>query len=197
MSKDAELLNENEPVNGQETNGGNSETPAATESASAEGLSAEELAALRAEAAKATENWNQYLRAVADLDNFRKRAARERQDAGRYASEALLTKLLPVLDSLDRALSAAEGADDGAQNALREGVQMVRNQFLTAMTEAGLEEVDAAGQVFDPTLHEAVSTAEVEGVEEGQVVEQLRKGYRLHDRLLRPASVIVARAPAD
>ncbi|MCP5516881.1 MAG: nucleotide exchange factor GrpE [Verrucomicrobiales bacterium] len=196
MSKDAELLNEDEMANAATSGGGPIGTAPAPEPTVADGVTPEELASLKADAAKAAENWNQYLRAVADLDNYRKRAARERQDAVRYANESLLGRLLPVLDSLDRALTAAEGTESGANNALREGVQMVRTQFLGALTEAGLEEIDAAGQTFDPTLHEAVSTVEAPGIEEGQVVEQLRKGYRLQDRLLRAASVIVARAPS-
>lgn len=152
----------------------------------------EEVAALREQAARADENRDLYVRAMADLDNFRKRAARERQDAVKYANESLLNKILPVLDSLELALAAT----DSAHAAVRDGVKMIFDQLRGALTEAGLEEIDAAGQAFDPALHEAVSMLETAEVQDGHVVHQLRKGYRLNDRLLRAATVIVARAPS-
>jgi molecular chaperone GrpE len=152
----------------------------------------EELAALRDQAARANENRDLYVRAVADLENFRKRAARERQDAVRYANESLLGKILPVLDSFELALAAT----DSAHEAMRDGVKMIFDQLRGALSEAGLEEVDATGQAFDPALHEAVSMLETADVPDGHVVQQLRKGYRLNDRLLRPATVVVARAPS-
>ncbi len=152
------------------------------------------LAALEA---KAKENWGLYIRATADLENYRKRAARERQEASRYANESLLTKLIPVLDSFEMALAASEGAAASSEDAVRKGIEMIRGQFLTALAGAGLEEVDATDQAFDPNLHEAVSTMESADVEEGHVLQQLRKGYRLNDRLLRPATVVVAKAPVD
>ncbi len=155
---------------------------------------AEELADLRANAAKAAENWDRYVRAVADLENFRKRAAREKQDALRYANEALMTRLIPVLDNFEMALAAA-GAVNASAESLKAGVVMISNQLKAALTEAGLEEVDANGQVFDPTWHEAVSEVESANVPEGQVVQQIRKGYKFRDRLLRAAAVVVARAP--
>ena len=171
--------------------------PAATpEAAAAPPLSPQELENLKAAAAKAGEHWDRLLRTSADFDNFRKRAAREKQDAIKFANESLLAKLLPVLDSFDAALAAANGAPDHAAESLRAGLNLVQQQFKAALTEVGVEEVDASGQRFDPHLHEAVAQQECAETPEGQVLQQLRKGYKLRDRLLRPATVIVARKPA-
>jgi molecular chaperone GrpE len=137
------------------------------------------------------------LRTTADFDNFKKRAAREKQEAIRFANEALLEKLVPVLDNFDMALAAAQSAAGDTAQPLQTGVTMIYQQLKKVLTESGLEEVDAAGQAFDPNWHEAVSQQESAEVPEGQVVHQLRKGYKLRERLLRPATVIVARKPAE
>lgn len=156
----------------------------------------EQLEELKSRAAKADENWERLLRTTADFDNFKKRAAREKQDAIRYANEALLEKLVPVLDNFDAALSAAQTTSGGAgQSSMQAGVAMIFQQLKKVLTESGLEEVDAASQKFDPNLHEAVSQQESAETPEGQVVQQLRKGYKLRDRLLRPATVVVAKKP--
>ena len=157
--------------------------------------SPEEFATLKSQAAKAKEHWDSLLRTTADFDNFKKRAARERQEAIKYANESLLQKLIPILDNFDMALNAAANAKEGAAQSLQTGVNMILTQFRNALTEAGLEEIDAAGKTFDPNFHEAVSQQETADVPEGQVVQQLRKGYKLRDRLLRPATVIVAKKP--
>lgn len=159
-------------------------------------LSPEELTALKDQAAKGKEHWDSLLRTAADFDNFKKRAARERQEAIKYANEGLLQKLIPILDNFDMALNAAASAKEGAAQSLQAGVNMILTQFRNALTEAGLEEIDAAGKTFDPNFHEAVSQQETTDAPEGQVVQQLRKGYKLRDRLLRPATVIVAKKPA-
>lgn len=156
----------------------------------------EELAALKTQAAKAKEHWDLLLRTTADFDNFKKRAARERQDAVKYGNESLLQKLIPILDNFDMAITAAANARDGAAQSLQTGVNMILTQFRGALTEAGLEEIDAAGKPFDPNFHEAVSQQETTELPEGHVVQQLRKGYKLRDRLLRPATVIVAKRPS-
>lgn len=160
-----------------------------------EPLTAEQIADLQARAAKADESWDRYVRAVAELDNYRKRAARERSEAIQYANESLLAKLLPVLDNFEMALNAAAEPAASAES-IKTGVTMISGQLRQALGEAGLEELDAAGQVFDPNLHEAVAQLESADVPEGRVLHQLRKGYRLRGRLLRPASVVVAKAPA-
>ncbi|MCC7374814.1 MAG: nucleotide exchange factor GrpE [Verrucomicrobiales bacterium] len=162
-------------------------------------VSAEELAALKEKAAQADAFKDRYLRSVADLENFRKRAARERQEAVQYANQSLMEKLVPALDNLDMALSAvsAASASGTSSDSLKTGVEMVLAQVKGALREAGLEEIDALGQTFDPSWHEAVSQQETADVPEGQVVQQLRKGYRLQQRLVRPATVVVARAPQN
>lgn len=161
-------------------------------------LTREQLEELKDRAAKADENWERLLRTTADFDNFKKRAAREKQDAIRYANEGLLEKLVPVLDNFDAALAAAQtgSTDSSAAQSLQTGVAMIFQQLKKVLTDAGLEEVNATGQKFDPNLHEAVSQQESKEVPEGQVLQQLRKGYKLRDRLLRPATVVVAKKPA-
>ena len=159
-------------------------------------IAPEQLAELKDRAAKADEHWDRLLRTTADFDNFKKRAAREKQDAIKFANESLLQKLIPVLDNFDMALAAAQSSGKGdAVQSLQTGVNMIYQQLKSALTEAGLEEVDAANKPFDPNVHEAVSQKETTEVPEGQVVQQLRKGYRFRDRLLRPASVVVAKHP--
>jgi molecular chaperone GrpE len=160
-------------------------------------IAPEQLVELKERAAKADEHWDRLLRTTADFDNFKKRAAREKQDAIKFANESLLQKLIPVLDNFDMALAAAQTSAKGdAVQSLQTGVNMIYQQLKNALTEAGLEELDAADKLFDPNLHEAVSQRETAEVPEGQVVQQLRKGYKFRDRLLRPASVVVAKHPA-
>ena len=159
-------------------------------------LTGEQFEELKQRAAKADENWERLLRTTADFDNYKKRAAREKQDAIKFANESLLQKLLPILDNFDMALAAAQNAPGDAAQSLQTGVNMIAQQLKASLAEAGLEEIDATGLAFDPNLHEAVSQRETSEVPEGQVVQQLRKGYKLRDRLLRPASVIVSKQPA-
>jgi molecular chaperone GrpE len=159
-------------------------------------LTAGQLEELKQRAAKADENWERLLRTTADFDNYKKRAARERQEAVKFANESLLQKLVPVLDSFDMALAAAQNNSPESVQSLQTGINMVHQQLKNVLAEAGLEEVDAAGKAFDPNFHEAVSQQESTSVSDGQVLQQLRKGYKLRDRLLRPAGVVVAKAPA-
>ncbi len=155
----------------------------------------EQLEELKTRAAKADENWERLLRTTADFDNFKKRAARERQEAIKFANESLMQKLIPVLDNFEMALAAAQSSSADGLQSLAEGVTMIHSQLRQALADAGLEELIATDQGFDPNLHEAVSQQESGEVAEGQVLQQLRKGYKLRDRLLRPATVIVAKAP--
>jgi molecular chaperone GrpE len=158
-------------------------------------ITPEQLDELKQRAAKAEENWDRLLRTTADFDNFKKRATREKQDAIKYANESLLEKLIPSLDAFDMALAATMNGRSGSIQSLQAGINMVYQQLKGALVEAGLEEVDATGKPFDPNLHEAVSQRETLDAPEGQVVEQMRKGYKLRERLLRPASVVVAKRP--
>ena len=159
-------------------------------------LSPEQIEDLKSRAAKADENWDRLLRTTADFDNFKKRAAREKIEAGQYANASLLQKLLPVLDNFEMALTAAQAAQGDKLASLSTGVTMIQQQLKNALTETGLEEIEAAGLPFDPHLHEAVSQLETIEVPEGHVAQQLRKGYKLRERLLRPATVIIAKHPA-
>jgi len=152
---------------------------------------------MKVRAEKADEHWDRLVRATADFDNFKKRAAREKQDAIRYANEGLLEKLVPVLDNFDAALSAAQNSSAESAQSLQTGVAMIFQQLKKVLTDSGLEEGDATGQAFDPNLHEAVSQQESKDVPEGNVLQQLRKGYKLRERLLRPATVVVAKKPGS
>ena len=172
-----------------------------TETAAEQPLTEESIQELQAQAAKADEYRNQLLRTAADLDNYKKRAAREKQEAIKFANESLLGKLIPVLDNFDMALAAVSNAQDGTAQAastdsLQQGVSMIQQQLRQVLAEAGLEEINAAGKPFDPNYHEAVSQQESADVPEGHVLQQLRKGFKLRERLLRPATVVVAKAPS-
>lgn len=160
-------------------------------------VTAEQLEELKVRAAKADEHWDRLLRTAADFDNFKKRAAREKQETIKHANDALIEKLLPVLDHFDMAIAAVQNGPADTAQSLQTGIAMIYQQFKNTLAEAGLEEVDAIGQKFDPNWHEAVSVQQTTEAPEGQVIQQLRKGYKLHDRLLRPAAVIVAKKPAQ
>ncbi|HEX3989059.1 MAG TPA: nucleotide exchange factor GrpE [Verrucomicrobiae bacterium] len=156
----------------------------------------EQIEQLKERAAKADEYWDRLLRQTADFDNYKKRAARERQDSISYANESLLTKLLPVLDAFEMALAAAANAGEpAAAHSLQAGIVMISNQLKSVLAESGLEEINAGGKPFDPNLHEAVSEEATNEVPDGHVVRQIRKGYRFRNRLIRPAGVVVAKKP--
>ena len=159
-------------------------------------LTPEQVEDLKIRAAKAEETWERLVRTTADFENFKKRAARERQDAARFANESLIQKLIPVLDNFEMALGAAQSGAEGGTQSLQAGIGMIQQQLKGVLADAGVEEVDASGKPFDPNLHEAVSQQESEDVAEGHVLQQLRKGYKIRERLLRPATVVVAKKPA-
>jgi molecular chaperone GrpE len=157
-----------------------------------------QLEEIKTRAAKADEYWDRLLRTAADLENFKKRAARERIEAALYANVALLLKLLPVLDHFEMAQATTPNAEvpQSGIASLQAGIAMIQQQLKGVLAETGLEEIDAGGKPFDPMLHEAVSQLETDDAPEGQVVQQIRKGYKLRDRLLRPAAVVVAKKPS-
>ena len=132
------------------------------------------------------------LRLIAEYDNFRKRAQRDKDEARQFANQNLIEKQIPILDNFEMALAAAQAADP----AIRDGVQMIYDQFLSVLKEAGVEPIDAVGEKFDPNFHEAISQQETVEAEEGTVLQQVQRGYQLNDRLVRPARVVVAKAPA-
>jgi len=135
------------------------------------------------------------LRSAAELDNFRKRTAKERQDAVKYANGSLLESLLPVIDNFEFGLQAARA--EGENSPVLMGMSMVQKQLVDFLRENGVEEIPAVGQKFDPNQHDAVSQQPTTDAPEGTILTQIRRGYRLRDRLLRPASVIVASVPAS
>jgi molecular chaperone GrpE len=169
------------------------DTSSAAASADAGSISEQELEDLRAKAGKADENWDKFLRATAEFENYRKRVAREKEELARFTSERVLSALLPVLDNLERAINAAQ--QHGAENSpLLEGITQVHNQFRRSLVDLGIREIVAnVGEPFDPNLHEAVGRVESAEHPEGHVVEQLQPGYKLADRLLRPARVVVSK----
>jgi molecular chaperone GrpE len=131
------------------------------------------------------------LRSVADLDNYRKRMAREKDEAIRFANASFLERLIPILDNFELGLQAAKAS--GGQSAVVDGMSMVSRQLQDFLTSCGIETVDATGQPFNPNIHEAIAQEEDPEIEEGHVIRQLRKGYRLKDRLIRPANVVVSK----
>jgi molecular chaperone GrpE len=149
---------------------------------------------LEAKEAEAKNNYDRLLRQAAELENYKKRTARERDDAIRFANENLIKDLLPAVDNLERALAhTAPGGDEG--NPLAEGVSMVLRGLIDALAKHGVTPISAEGQSFDPSKHEAMNQIETADHEPNSVVAELHKGYMLRDRLLRPALVSVAKAP--
>lgn len=148
----------------------------------------DDLALARKEAAEAT------LRAQADLQNTRKRLERDAENSRRFVLEKFAGELLAVLDSLERGL-AAISADDEAQKPAREGMALTLKLFADALRRFGVEEIDPRGQLFNPQLHEAMAQVPSPDLAPNTVVEVLQKGFQLAGRLLRPAMVVVARAP--
>lgn len=144
--------------------------------------------------ARAEENWNKYLRAAAELENVRKRAARDVESARKFALERFATELLAVRDSFEMGLAAAGQAD---AESLLEGSRATLKQLASTMERFGVSEIDPQGEPFDPAVHEAMTTQPSTEVEPGTVVTVFQKGYLLNGRLLRPARVVVAAAPED
>lgn len=150
--------------------------------------------ALAASQAEAQKNWDLYLRARADLENFRKRAQREKEDLSRFANENLLREILPVADNLERALEHARQSE-GGNGGLLQGVEMTLGQFQRVLEKFGVTPLRSVGEPFDPARHEALGQVESAEHPPNTVVQELQRGYLLNDRLLRPAMVMVAKAP--
>ncbi|HTU03639.1 MAG TPA: nucleotide exchange factor GrpE [Candidatus Sulfotelmatobacter sp.] len=181
-------------TDGNQANGA-SETPAET-TVSGEGeAAAPDLAeALKAKSQELERLQERLLRLQAEFDNTKKRVAREKAEFLKFANEDLLLRLLPVLDNLERALASAP--PDRASASLREGVEMTARLFRSTLEKVGVRPVEALGQPFDPTLHQAVAQVESPAGEENLVIEEIQKGYLLEGRVLRPAMVKVSRAIA-
>jgi len=145
---------------------------------------------------QADENYNNYLRAVADLDTYKRRVIREKDDLRQYAVSGLLESILPIYDNMALGLSSAEQVSD--PKVVEEGIRMVLAQFKAVLGENGVEEIEPGqGDAFDHNLHEAVQTQPSEEVEAGAVLQLIRKGFSLNGRLIRPATVIVSGDASD
>jgi molecular chaperone GrpE len=148
---------------------------------------------LKAKEGEAKENYDRFMRQVAELENFKKRTSREKEEAIRFANESLIKDLLPVIDNLERAISHAKGGGNGKP--LVDGVEMVLKGLLDILGKHGVVPISAVGQPFDPERHEAMAQIESDNQPPNVVVEEHHKGYLFRDRLLRPALVSVAKAP--
>jgi molecular chaperone GrpE len=136
------------------------------------------------------ENYDKFLRLNAEFDNFKKRTQREKTDSFKYASEKVIRDMIPVIDDLERALYATKNNDKVED--LSKGVEMIMNKIKNILGSVGAQQFNSLDQVFDPNKHEAVSKIVTTEHEHNTIIEELRKGYTFHDRLLRPAMVIVA-----
>jgi molecular chaperone GrpE len=155
--------------------------------------SIEQLMAEKEQEAK--DNYDKWLRSVAEFENFKKRHEREKAEFMKMANEMLVKDFLPVLDSLDRALQHTE--QNEVPPSFIEGIELVRKGFVNALEKHGVKVIDALGEKFDPNFHEAVMQQENPDVEDNTVLFETQKGYMLHDRLLRPSMVIVSKKPAQ
>jgi molecular chaperone GrpE len=148
-------------------------------------------------AGQLVENRDKYVRLLADFDNYRRRAHKDRQDVIQYGHENLVKDLLSTVDNLDRAIEHAHQNDGGDLASLLQGVELVQRELYAVLAQHEVFAIDAEGSQFDPSLHEAMAHVQDDSVPPNSVIEVLQRGYRLRDRLLRPARVVVAKSPAD
>ena len=168
-----------------------SDAPAAPEPAS-EGPAAE-VEALRAEL---QERQDRLIRLQADFENFRRRTLKEREEAYQYGHQNLVKDLLPTVDNLERAIEHARKSGREDLDGLLQGIDLVQRELMGVLAKHGVTEIEALGETFDPSVHEALAQVEDPTVPANTVVQVFQKGYRLRDRLLRPAQVVVSRAGA-
>jgi molecular chaperone GrpE len=147
---------------------------------------------LETKTGEAEENFDRLLRVSAEFENYKKRTAREMADFQKYANQSLLRELLPIIDNLELAIKAAAEAADGTDTCLLDGVELTRKEILKVFENFHVEPIEALGKPFDPNFHEAVMREESDEHPENTVVNELQKGYLMHDRLLRPSMVVVA-----
>jgi len=178
----SEAINEDGYVKGSE------------EPESSESFSGEEVERM---AGQLVENRDKYVRLLADFDNFRRRAHKDRQDVIQFGHENLVKDLLSTVDNLDRAIEHAHQNDGGDLESLLQGVELVQRELYAVLAQHEVHVINAEGSEFDPTLHEAMAQVQDDSALPNTVMEVLQKGYQLRDRLLRPARVVVAKAPAD
>jgi molecular chaperone GrpE len=136
--------------------------------------------------------WDQMMRLRAEIDNNRKRAERDIENAHKYANRTLIESLLPIIDSMEMGLAAAQ-ADNATLDSIREGSELTMNMFVQVLERNGLEQIDPLGEKFDPDRHQAIQMVDAEDAESNSVVEVMQKGFLLNERLVRPAMVVVAK----
>jgi molecular chaperone GrpE len=160
---------------------------------------AEALANLNAEygayKAESEERHDQMLRTIAEFDNSRKRAEREKEESLKYALESFVKELIPTIDSIERAIQSTKESQDF--DALVEGVEMIHKGFLSAFEKRGVTPIEAVNELFDPMQHEAVMHVESDDVPENRVIEEWQKGYMLHNRVIRPSMVSVSKGKSE
>ena len=166
--------------------------PSATEEG---GLAAELQRALAAKTEESKEINDKYLRLAAEFDNYKRLAQRDQRDQIRFGNEQLLKELLPVVDNLERAITASRNG--GSPDVLIQGVDLTLKQLTGALTRFHVKPVETIGQPFDPATHQAVTSVASEKIPEQHVVDEFQRGYRLHDRILRPAMVSVSTGQAQ
>lgn len=149
---------------------------------------------LEQKAKEAEANQNKFLRACADLENYKKRADKEKSELINFSNEKLIKELIPVADNLERAIDHIEDESDLA--AIKDGIKLVRDSLLAVLKKFGVEAASAIGEKFDPTRHEAVSQEEASECEHGTVIREFHKCYYLNGRLIRPAMVVISKTPA-
>ena len=190
VSASDEAVHTNQSASDEETEFGrrSRKTPAS-------GMVDDRISALEAQLAQTKAELEKFrelaFRSSADLDNYRKRMSKEREEAIKFANSGFLERLIPVLDNFEFGLQAALSASSPVP--ILEGMKMVQKQFQDFLSSAGVEMIDATGHHFDPQLHEAISQEESDQVPDGIVIRQLRRGYKLRDRLIRPANVVVSK----
>lgn len=150
----------------------------------------QELEAARMES---KENYDRLLRVSAEFENYKKRTTREMDDFRKFANEAILKEMLPVVDNLERALALAEPGDGPAQ-CIGEGIQMTHKEILKVFSQFGVKPIESLDQPFDPIFHQAIMQEETDEKPDNTVIKEMLKGYLLHDRLLRPAMVVVSKS---
>lgn len=193
MAKKSEKLKEQPQPVTEEAPAGVTGDTAAAEAREVVPAMEEQLAAALEEARK---NWDLYLRERADLENFRRRAQKEKEELARFANENILKELLPVLDNLERAIEHARPESGAGEEGLRQGVEMTLGLFAKSLEKFGVTPIQAEGAPFDPAWHEAMGQLESAEQPVNTVVKELQKGYQLNGRLLRPTLVMLAKAPA-
>ena len=147
-------------------------------------------AQLEAAQAKAAENWDQFIRAKAEMDNLRRRSAKDLENAHKFGIEKFVNELLPVMDSMSLGLAA----EDASAESLRDGMELTMNMLVKMMQNLGIEEIDPMNEKFDAEKHQAMSMQPNADVEPNTVIAVMQKGYLLNDRLIRPAMVMVSKA---